>query len=293
MPVFDLSDRVKLRLTGSDRIRFLNGQVTNDVRKANADLSLPACLLSAKGKIDALIFVTNGHDFLFLDSDPELRETLPARLERYVIADDVAIEDVTENFALFHATGESAPTAPNDAQWRRAKRFGMSGWDLLLPAEERDSARRLFQSGGELMDEVAAERWRIEQGVPRWARELAPDIIPLEANLEADTIDYAKGCYIGQEVISRMKKSGQTNKRLCGLISVAGSPLSSEMRLFATEDGKDVGQITSATRSDRLGKEIALGFVKRGSNEIGTRLSARSATGAAAVEVEIVHLPFG
>ena len=138
-------------------------------------------------------------------------------------------------------------------------------------------------NGRILFDDAVAERWRIEQGVPRWGRELTPEIIPLEANLEEDTIDYAKGCYIGQEVISRMKKSGQTNKRLCGLISVEGTPLSSGMRLFATDDGKEVGQITSATRSDRLGKEIALGFVKRGSNEIGTRLSAHTADGAAMV----------
>ena len=115
MPVFDLSDRVKLRLTGSDRMRFLNGQVTNDIRKTNADLSLPACVLSAKGKIEALIFVTSSDEFLLLDSDPELRETLPARLERYVIADDVVIEDVTDDFALFHTTGENAPNVPNDA----------------------------------------------------------------------------------------------------------------------------------------------------------------------------------
>ena len=291
MPVFDLSDRVKLRLTGSDRIRFLNGQVTNDIRKTDADLSLPACVLSAKGKTDALIFVSSGDDFLLLDSDPELRETLPARLERYVIADDVVVEDVTEHFALFHATSESAPDAPNEAQWRRAKRFGIDGWDLLLLAEECEGVRRLFESGGELLDRAEAERWRIEQGVARWGRELTPDIIPLEANLEADTIDYAKGCYIGQEVISRMKKSGQTNKRLCGLVSVAGTPLSSEMRLFATEGGKDVGKITSAARSDRLGKEIALGFVKRGSNDIGAHLTAQTPDGTKTA-VEVVALPF-
>jgi len=273
MPLFDLSDRVKLRLTGGDRIRFLNGQVTNDVRKANADLSLPACVLSAKGKMDALIFINFGNDFLFLDADPELREILPARLERYVIADDVVIEDVTKDFALFHATGESAPNLPNDAHWRCAKRFGMTGWDLLLHATERENARQLFETARLLLDDAEAERWRIEQGVPRWGRELTGEIIPLEANLEGDTIDYAKGCYIGQEVISRMKKSGQTNKRLRGLASVAGNPLSSAMRLFPADSEKEVGQITSASRSDRLGKEIALGFVKRGSNEIGTRFT--------------------
>ena len=116
MPLFDLSDRVKLRLTGSDRVRFLNGQVTNDVRKASANLSLAACVLSAKGKMDALIFIGAGEDHLFVDGDPELKDVLAARLDRYLIADDVVIEDVTEDFSLFHVTGETAPVLPNEAR---------------------------------------------------------------------------------------------------------------------------------------------------------------------------------
>ena len=110
MSLFDLSKRLKLRMTGGDRVRFLNGQVTNDVRKANANLSLPACVLNAKGKIDAFIFINAGEEELFVDADDDQRETLVQRLERYVIADDVTIEDVTEKFALFHVTGETAPT---------------------------------------------------------------------------------------------------------------------------------------------------------------------------------------
>ena len=182
---------------------------------------------------------------------------------------------------------------PNDALWRRGKRFGTAGWDLFVGTAEHDRVRELLSDRYPVCDAECAERWRIEQGVPRWGRELTDEIIPVEANLEVDAIDYAKGCYIGQEVISRMKMSGQTNKRLCGLVSVDGSALSSAMRLFPTESDKDVGWITSATRSDRLGKEIALGFVKRGSNEVGTRLRARTAGDAAAIEVAVVELPFG
>lgn len=294
MPLLDLSARVKLRLTGSDRVRFLNGQVTNDVRKATANLSIAACVLSAKGKMDALIFIGAGEDALLVDVDPELKETLAARLDRYLIADDVMIEDVTEDFAFFHVTGETAPALPNDIQWRRGKRFGTAGWDLFVEAAEHDRLRELLASHESICDADCGERLRIERGVPRWGRELTNQIIPVEANLEDDAIDYAKGCYIGQEVISRMKMSGQTNKRLCGLVSVDGSALSPAMRLFATEGDKEVGWITSATRSDRLGKEIALGFAKRGSNEVATRLRARTAGAAAAieVEVEVVDLPF-
>lgn len=135
-------------------------------------------------------------------------------------------------------------------------------------------------------DDVCAETFRIERGIPRWGRELTNEIIPVEANLEASSIDYEKGCYIGQEVVSRMKMSGQTNKRLCGLVSISGTPLAAQKRLTSeAQPGKDAGWITSATNSDRFG-EIALGFVKRGFNETGRRLLAGD------LPVQVAPLPF-
>ncbi|MBA3651888.1 MAG: folate-binding protein YgfZ [Chthoniobacterales bacterium] len=286
MPLFDLSGRAKFRLTGSDRVRFLNGQVTNDVRKANANWSMPACVLTAKGKTDAFIFIRAGAESLFVDVEPEQRESLAQRLDRYLIADDVVVDDVSEEFALFHVTAEQAPTLPNDAHWRRAKRFGLAGWDLVVPEAEHGRVLQELAAQEPLLDADATERLRIEQGIPRWGRELSDQIIPVEANLADDAVDYAKGCYIGQEVISRMKMSGQMSKRLCGLVSLDGSQLSPETRLLGSEEAKEVGWITSATRSDRLGKEIALGYVKRGLNQPGTKLSADGHP------VELVELPF-
>ena len=286
MPLFDLSKRLKLRMTGGDRVRFLNGQVTNDVRKANANLSLPACVLNAKGKINAFIFINAGEEELFVDADDDQRETLVQRLERYVIADDVTIEDVTEKFALFHVTGETAPTLPNETNWRRAKRFGTIGWDLVVDAAEHDRLLRLLSAKDPICDAECAERWRIEHGIPRWGYELTDQIIPVEANLADEAIDYGKGCYIGQEVISRMKMSGQMNKRLCGLVSLDDSPLTPSARLLSPDDAKDAGWITSATRSDRLDKEIALGYVKRGFNQRGTKLLAEQQ------HIEVAELPF-
>ena len=283
--LFDLSERTKLRLTGRDRIRYLNGQVTNDVRKANANLAQAACVLSAKGKIDALIFIGAGEDELLLDADPELREALPQRLERYIIADDVTIEDVTDQFSLFHSVGEEPPVLPNEPHWRRAKRFGATGWDLMVDAAKHDRVLQALAAMDSICDPEFMERFRIEQGVPRWGRELTEQIIPVEANLEGETIDYAKGCYIGQEVISRMKMSGQTNKRLCGLVSLEGAPLLPATKLLTPGIGKEAGWITSAIRSESLGKEIALGYVKRGFNEPGTKLQAGGA-------VAVVALPF-
>ncbi|MEO6871992.1 MAG: folate-binding protein, partial [Chthoniobacterales bacterium] len=92
--IFDLSARAKLRLTGADRLRYLNGQVSNDLRKATEENAIHACVLSAKGKINADVFVTSEGESFLLESDPGMAEELIARLDRYIIADDVQIEDV-------------------------------------------------------------------------------------------------------------------------------------------------------------------------------------------------------
>src|SRR5437762_6371882 len=98
----DLSARAKFRIAGTDRFRFLNGQITNDLRKASETVAVEACVLNAKGKMDARIFVCALGECFLVDAAPNLREKLRARLERYVIADDVEVEDVTDQFSLFH-----------------------------------------------------------------------------------------------------------------------------------------------------------------------------------------------
>src|SRR3954463_12778831 len=98
--IADLSDRVKLRLTGADRVRYLNGQVTANVQTLRAGQTAPACVTTAKGRLCAEIVITAANDALFIDADAMLRETLPARLERYIVADDVTLTDVTEELRL-------------------------------------------------------------------------------------------------------------------------------------------------------------------------------------------------
>jgi folate-binding protein YgfZ len=280
----DLSARVKLRVSGADVVRYLNGQITNNLAKASESAAIQGSILNAKGKLSAHVFLwKEGEGRFLLDADPELREELPARLERYIIADDVQLEDVTERFSIFHVVDDSQPTAAGSARTVAANRFGFPGWDVwsesgIVPQLPDDFA---------FCDDPCAEVVRIERGIPRWGRELTNEIIPVEANLEASSIDYAKGCYIGQEVISRMKMSGQRNKSLCGLLSLSGAALEAGAPLVsADEPAKEVGWVTSATRSARLGKEIALGFVKRGYNDAGKNLSA------AGIPVVVVELPF-
>ena len=289
---FDFSRRTKLRIRGNDRLRFLNGQVTNDLRKASESAAREACVLNAKGKMNAHIFVSTGPDCFFVDADPELRERLLARLERYVIADDVQIDDLTDQLSIFHVLSPVAPTLSNC--WLvSARRFSDAGWDIWTDRAAHDAVSQHLSSRFEVLDSSAAEIMRIEQGIPRWGRELTEEIIPIEANLEERAISYEKGCYIGQEVISRLKMSGQTNKRLRGLISLREVPLGPGMKLAAAS-GKEVGWITSATRSQRIGKEIALGYVKRGFNDSGAKLETRAPEGGgeARLPAEVVPLPF-
>jgi tRNA-modifying protein YgfZ len=285
---FDYSVRVKLRVSGADCSRFLNGQITNDLGKATATATIQASILNAKGKLSAHVFISRGDDgACLLDADGELREELPARLERYIIADDVQIEDVTGLFSILHFIGERPSAVPASARIVASDRFGLPGWDFWCACAAEPELRRQFSERFTFCDKVCAETFRIERGIPRWGRELTNDIIPVEANLEPTSIDYEKGCYIGQEVISRMKMSGQTNKRLCGLVSLSGAPLAPDMRLTTeTEPARDAGWITSATRSDRLTSEIALGYVKRGFNENGMRLLAGE------IPVRVTALPF-
>jgi tRNA-modifying protein YgfZ len=285
---FDLSPRVKLRVLGADRFRFLNGQLTNDVRKVTETIALEACVLNAKGKMEAHLFAHANGDSFLLDADPVLQTSLQARLERYIIADDVQIEDVTDQFSIFHLVNVPAPNSSVATRIVAANRFGRAGYDVWCQATQHDELAAELAKEFKFCDENCAEVLRIEQGIPRWGHELTGDIIPVEANLEQRCIDYDKGCYIGQETISRMKMSGQRNKQLCGLISLKNIPLVSGMRLTGPE-AKEIGWITSATQSGE--REIALAYIKRGFNSVRSKVEASSPQ-EGAIPAVIVDLPF-
>ena len=283
---FDLSARTKLRVTGADRIRFLNGQTTNDVRKAGAEATQESCVLNAKGHFDAHVFLSATPNDIWIDADQELRELLQTRLERYVIADDVKIEDVTDQSALFHVLAGSEPKI-SDAKFDfRSRRLGIDGWDLWVEAARAEAMKGALAADYRAMDESEWEVLRIENGIPRWGCELTREIIPPEANLAARAIDYEKGCYIGQEVISRMKMSGQTRQRLCGVTSEKALAPGKELHA----ETKMVGHVTSAVFSERLNAHIALAIIKRGYNETGTSLI--TLVDDRPINVKVVALPF-
>src|SRR5215475_758499 len=153
---FELSSRAKFRVTGADCFRFLNGQITNDVRKASETVAIESCVLNAKGKLNAHIFIAALGESLLIDAEAELRETLRARLERYVIADDVQIEDVTDEFSLFHVLMERPP-ALGSGRIVSARRFSAAGWDIWSDPPRHDAMRDELASTYTFIDSAAAD----------------------------------------------------------------------------------------------------------------------------------------
>lgn len=248
-----------LAFSGPDAVRFLNGQMTQAVDGLGSTAKT-SCITNAKGRMEHYVTICQGPeaDVIWVVSDHEPAEQLRARLERYLIADDVEVFDLTGKWQVIHAD----QALPGAAFWRdRMGPFGV-GFDHWWPdgeAPEMDS-----------VDPYTQENLRIEQGIPKWGRELEPGLLPPEAGLDRTSISYHKGCYIGQEVLSRMKTAGKVNRRLAVMElqaeAAAGDPL--------LLGGKEVGRITSVASSNRL----ALAYLSKAAFETD-RL--QTATGSA------------
>jgi folate-binding protein YgfZ len=282
-------------------VRYLNGQVTANVTQLAPGQVMPACVTTAKGKLCGDIFIRAEADALLLDAEPELREPLAARLEKYIIADDVTLTDVTEEYVLYHWLKTAGVSI--DALTCPTNRFGEPGHDdwyalpltgSLLSELPEQVQQELAHQAPITPSPALLELLRIEAGVPRWGFELGPDTLPPEAGLDSTHNDYHKGCYIGQETISRLRSVGHVNRELTGFVALTDEPLAAGMRIFAPGDAADarpLGQLTSAAYSFALAKPIALGYLRRGSPASG--LVARPAHAEAPEhELAIRALPF-
>jgi folate-binding protein YgfZ len=246
----DLSAGVKLRLSGPDAERYLNGQVTQDVRRIPDGGTLPACVCTHKGKLEALIHISRSGGAFYLSADAALRYFLPLRMDKYLIADDAVLEDVTEEYELVHAL---APCPPPDGMGFASQRLGSPGHDVWMA---RGAASALTFSPQE-----AIEALRIARGIPAWEPELAHGILPPEARLEGPCIDYHKGCYTGQEVISRLRSVGKVNRLLHRFTAENGGRLEAGWEVFS--GGETAGMLTSAAWHPVWQTGIGLGFAKR------------------------------
>lgn len=250
-----LTDRAKWLLTGDDRVRYLNGQVTQDVRRAKAGRVVYACVTDAKGRVCGDIFVRETEDGsgLLLDAEASLREVLAGRLERYMVADDVEMTDVTEEWTLTHFFGAACEEV---GKGHACERLGQPGVDVWTRKAE-----------GQLpASSVSAEEMevlRVLHGVPRYPNELNGEIFPPEAGLEARAMDYTKGCYIGQEVLSRIRTTRKMPRELVSW-TLLGEGEVPKGTVLAELGGKSVGQVTSVVRHPVTGRATGLGYVKLG-----------------------------
>jgi folate-binding protein YgfZ len=265
----DLSSRAKWRLSGADRVRYLNGQVTNDVRKATTTVAIHACVTDVKGKVVGDVFIHAAPDgaSLILDAEADLREVLGARLERYIVADDAVLEDVTDDWQIWHGFGPVV--SQSNAAGVTATRLGVPGVDVWLPKTEPRPAYI-----AETLDDAEVETLRILRGLPRYPMELGHGVFPQEAGLEAEAMDFAKGCYIGQEILSRIRTSGKKPRELvCWQAVEGGEEVAVGESLFLSpEAASPVGVITSVTVHPVTLQQSGLALVKHGALTEDSRL---------------------
>ncbi len=258
---YPLPQRSRFLLTGTDRVRYLNGQVTNQIAELPGDLARYACVTNRKGQLEADLYVTNWPDreALMIESHLSLREPLAERLDRYIIADDATLTDVTEDgWQTIHLLDADLPDGSCHAF--HANRFGIPGWDILLePGADLDSAVKKHE--WPRLTDADVTTLRIEQLIAAWGHELKTGILPPEARLQERAIDYHKGCYTGQEVISRMRSSGKVNRLLARF--TAPTLLPQESLIWAADSSsKPVGEITTAILAGTGPECLALGFLK-------------------------------
>ncbi|HEY0789631.1 MAG TPA: hypothetical protein VGD78_01085 [Chthoniobacterales bacterium] len=264
----DLSHRAKFRVSGADRLRYLNGQLTNNVSTLKAGCSLYAFALTAKGKLASDLFLRDYAGSILVDAPREAREVLLARLERYIVADDVELEDVTETFHLRHfltASTADVPSVHAEAVVTVTSRYRQPGIDLIEPADLHASIPAVA------LDAAEAETLRVERVVPSWGPEINEGVLPQELQLDDLAISYTKGCYLGQEVVSRIRSVGHVNRLLVKVRQLDQAPLRPGMRL-AIPESSAVGAVTSVAPLARAGRFSALAFVRREAAAPNTRL---------------------
>jgi folate-binding protein YgfZ len=306
--VLDLSFRSRICLTGADRVRFLHGQITNDVKKLRAGEGCYAALTTAKGKMQSDLNLLCLTEELLLDFEPGLTVAVTERLEKYIVADDVQVVDVAPHYGLLSVQGPKAeivvralglfpeiPSAPlrfvktSDAMLGEIylvdqPRLGLSGFDLFVPLAGLGAvADKLIAAaksvGGRACGWDAFELLRIEAGIPRFGVDMDETYLASECGIEARAISYQKGCYIGQEVLNRIHSVGHVNRELRCLQFGPEAKVLPQRGDKLFYEGREVGHITSTAVSRRQGGIVALGYVRREANAIGTVVTLRNDSG--------------
>jgi folate-binding protein YgfZ len=223
--IIDLSDRGRIRVTGEDRARLLHAMTTNHVQEMKPGEVQYTFFLNAQGQIQADAYVLCYDDHFLLDVEPQTRHSLYEHLDRFIIADDVTLEDITDQtFAL-----------------------GLGGAELKRiygPVADKEGAlKSLTNAGAVLASAEDAEAFRIMKFRPRYGRDITDRSLPQETQ-QTQAVHFRKGCYLGQEIVERVRSRGHINRLLMGFMGDSEhAPAPGSKVAYG---GKEDGEVTSA-----------------------------------------------
>ena len=276
-----------LRVTGPDAATFLQGQFTNDLRALATATAVYGLWLNVKGKVLADSFVVRGHQpetfwiGSYASSPLEIRE----RLESFIIADDVTITDETAGWAAVSVIGSDAGSRlagfpSGDGFVFPGRRVPSGGLEWFYPRVTEFHVRERLAGCVELAAPELDYR-RIAAGIPVVPADIGPGDLPNEGGLDADAISFTKGCYLGQEVMARLKSMGRVRRRLLRVRGVTGAPPAVPAPLFVA--ARNVGELRSAI-ADPSGSWIGLALLSL------PNITAESALALEANATPVVHL---
>jgi folate-binding protein YgfZ len=280
--VFDRSTVGKLSLIGPDAVPFLHNLCTNDIKSLKVGQGCEAYLCDPRAKVLHQFWVDRTAEGLRLETVPGRDDTLFKALDRYLISEQLEITNETGRLKQFHVAGtiarpmlkqhfntampkeEFSHIAINTTLIRHRNILGVEGFDLI---------------GGDIAlslpvgDEATYETLRIEAGSPEYGKDIDDTRFVMELPNAARAVSFTKGCFPGQEpIVMARDRAGFVNRAFLGLKVLEGGPIPHGTKL--TRDGQEVGIVTSSTFSPRLNAPLAIGYVKRGHQERGTKLQA-------------------
>ena len=306
--IIDLSARSRILVNGSEAGQFLNGLITNDMKTLAEHTWMPAIFPNVQGRLLAAVRVINRGDGFLIDTESTTRETVVKLLDRFTMAGDFRVADLTEETACLSVQGRQAEAivrcvfnalperqkivaahVENDVTIIRATHTAEDGFDLICNAG--DAARiqaLLMDAGAELVTDNVVETLRIEAGIPRFGIDMDETTVVTETNLD-DAVSFTKGCYLGQEIIIRIKHRGHVAKKLTGVSFAGRIHLERDARL-TTVDEREIGRVTSSTYSPILDRTVALAYVKYEYVEPGTEV--KTGSGESQLFGKVDELPF-
>jgi folate-binding protein YgfZ len=291
----DLANRTRIEITGVDRLEFLHGLCTNDIRKLAPGAGCEAFITTVQGKILDYVRVFTGPDSLVLDTVPGQGDKLYRHFDKYLIRQKVELADRSGEWAtwllagplaaaVLHTAGVASGVLPSQANdsvegllsgksvWlRRVDWLAVDGFLLdSLSADHAALGELLTAAGAAIVDYAAYHTARIEHSTPEFGTDIAEQNLPQEVARDARTISFTKGCYLGQETVARIDALGHVNRYLVQLRFTGETVPPPGTKL--TADGKEVGVVTSSCYSPRDAAPIALAYVRRNHHISGTRL---------------------